>query len=213
VQFVEAARVLAEKTLNADEQKSLATILAAYIPPGPRQPQRRITPHPFVKEWKMADIQPLLDQVGKGRNFNQGRDAFEVAQCAQCHRMGSAGGSIGPDLTAISSRYQRRDILESVLEPSKVVSEQFQNTAIRTKNGDTFVGRIVEENANRIIIQPDALKMDMAEVKTADVDVRKLSPLSPMPEGLVNVLSKDEILDLIAYMESGGRRDHPEFAQ
>ena len=50
-------------------------------------------------------------------------------------------------------------------------------------------------------------------MKTADVEVRKLSPLSPMPEGLVNVLSKDEILDLIAYMEAGGRRDHPDFAQ
>src|SRR5581483_11570327 len=125
--------------LTPDEQKELAPVLAAYIPPGPRQ--RKLKPHSFVKEWKMDDIQPLLAQVGKGRNFNQGRDAFEVAQCNLCHRMGNAGGSIGPDLTAVSSRFQRRDILESILEPSKVVSEQYMNTAIRTKDGETVVGR------------------------------------------------------------------------
>jgi len=201
----------AEKTLTAEEQKDLAPILAAYQPPGPRP--RKLKPHAFVKDWKMTDIQPLLAEVGKGRNFNLGRDAFEVGQCNLCHRMGNAGGSVGPDLTAISSRYQRRDILESILEPSKVVSEQYMNTAIRTKNGDLVVGRIVEENANRIIVQPDALKTDRVEVKTADVDARKLSPISPMPEGLANVLSKDEILDLMAYLEAGGRRDHPDFAK
>jgi hypothetical protein len=87
------------------------------------------------------------------------------------------------------------------------------NTAVRLKNGDTVVGRVVEENNNRLIVQPDPLKLDRVEVKVADIDVKKLSPLSPMPEGLANVLSKDELLDLIAYMESGGRRDHPDFAQ
>jgi len=186
-------------------------LLAAYTPAGPRQ--RKLPAHSFVKEWKMADIEPSLAEVGKNRNFNKGRDAYEVAQCNQCHRMGNAGGSVGPDLTAVSSRFQRRDILESILEPSKVVSEQYMNTAVRLKNGDTVVGRIVEENNNRLIVQPDALKMDRVEVKVADIDVKKLSPLSPMPQDLANVLSKDEILDMLAYLEAGGRRDHPDFAQ
>jgi len=154
-----------------------------------------------------------IDCASNGRNFARGRDAYEVAQCNLCHRVGNAGGSVGPDLTAISSRYQRRDILSSIIEPSKVVSEQYMNTAFRLKNGDTVVGRVVEENNNRIIVQPDALKPDRVEVKLADLEVRKLSPLSPMPEGLVNVLSKDEILDLMAYLEAGGRRDHPDFSQ
>jgi putative heme-binding domain-containing protein len=201
----------AEKTLTDDDRKELASILAAYVPAGPRP--RKLKPHAFVQNWRMADIQPLLGDVGKDRNFARGRDAFEVAQCNLCHRMGNAGGSIGPDLTAVSSRFQRRDILESILEPSKVVSEQYMNTAIRTKSGDVVIGRIVEENANRIIVQPDPLKMDRTEVKTADVEARKLSPISPMPEGLVSVLSKDEILDLIAYLEAGGRRDHPDFSK
>jgi hypothetical protein len=50
-------------------------------------------------------------------------------------------------------------------------------------------------------------------VKKADVERRVPSKLSPMPEGLVNVLTKDEVLDLLAYLESGGRRDHPAFAR
>ena len=160
----------------------------------------------------MANLEPLLAQVGKGRNFAKGKEAYEAAQCAACHKLGNDGGAIGPDLTAVSSRFDRRSILESIIEPSKVVSEQYANTTVRLKDGDVVEGRIVEETPDKLVIRPNALAPDtLVTVKTADIKSRGLSKLSPMPEGLVNTLKDDEILDLMAYMESGGRPDHPDF--
>jgi putative heme-binding domain-containing protein len=206
----------AAKALTPDEQKELGPVVAAFVPPGRGNRnggRRQIPVHSFVKEWKMPDIEPELEKVSSGRNFVRGRDAYEVAQCASCHKLGDAGGAVGPDLTAISSRFKRRDILESILEPSKVVSEQYMNTAFRLKSGDVILGRVMEETDQKVVVRTDPLKDTKTEIQKADVEARKLSPISPMPEGLVNNLSKDEILDLIAYLESGGKRDHPDFSR
>ena len=204
----------AKKTLTPEEQQQLSDVLAAYTPPAERE-RRRPAPRPrqVVKQWKMDDVMPLLAQVGRGRNFERGKRAFEAAQCLACHKFGDEGGAGGPDLTAVSSRYTRRDNLEHILEPNKVISEQYQNTAIVRKNGDPVVGRLLEETNEKVVIQPDLLKPDKVEVKKADITRRVPSKVSGMPEGLVNILSQEEFLDLLAYMESGGRREHPSFAK
>jgi putative heme-binding domain-containing protein len=156
---------------------------------------------------------PSLADVGKGRNFARGRAAYDAAQCAACHKMADtpAAGGVGPDLTAIAARFQRRDILESIIEPSKVISEQFASTIVRTRDGDAVEGHIAEETENNLVLQTNPLKPDKVTLKKADITARALSKLSPMPEGLVNTLEKDEILDLIAFLESGGNPDHPDF--
>jgi putative heme-binding domain-containing protein len=170
-----------------------------------------IPEHKFVKSWTMQDIQPDLDDVRHGRSFSKGRDAFAAAQCAQCHRFGNAGGSIGPELTAVSSRLTSRDILESILEPSKVVSEQYQNTTFILKSGDDVTGRVVDENSDRLTVITDPRQQTKVEVRKADIQTRRASKLSPMPEGLANVLTKQEILDLIAYLQSAGKRQAANF--
>ncbi len=165
----------------------------------------------FVQDWKMADLEPDLDRVGHGRNFAQGQDALYAVQCLLCHHIGDDGGSVGPELTAVSSRFSRRDILESILEPSKVISEQFANTDIVLKNGEVLAGRIVSETDDRLVIRPSMLAPEMRELAKADIQSRQLSKISPMPPGLVNMLTKEEILDLLAYLESGGRPDGAPF--
>jgi putative heme-binding domain-containing protein len=166
---------------------------------------------PVVKEWKTAEILPTLDQVTHGRNFEKGRQAYLDCQCIKCHRFGNEGGAVGPDLTAVSSRFARKDILESILEPSKVVSEQFRNVVVTTNSGKTVVGRLLEDASGRLVIQPNPLEPGRVEVKKADVDTMGLSKVSPMPEHLVDGLKAGEILDLIAYLESQGRKDYPAF--
>jgi putative heme-binding domain-containing protein len=166
---------------------------------------------PVVKEWKTAEILPTLDHVTHGRNFEKGRQAYLDCQCIKCHRFGNEGGAVGPDLTAVSSRFARKDILESILEPSKVVSEQFRNVVVTTNSGKTVVGRLLEDASGRLVIQPNPLEPGRVEVKKADVDTMGLSKVSPMPEHLVDGLKADEILDLIAYLESQGRKDYPAF--
>ena len=122
-----------------------------------------------------------------------------------CHRFGNEGGSIGPELTAAPSKYSRREILESILEPSKVVSEQYQNYAIVQKDGEGATGRIVDEDDSKIVVQPSLLSSERVAIKKAEIAERRPSKISPMPEGLVNLLTEDEIHDLLAYIESTGK--------
>jgi putative heme-binding domain-containing protein len=199
--FMDNFRNDAIATLSPEDKLALTPVL----PKAEAKTETAAGPRKFIQAWKMEDLTPSMEFIKKGRSFEKGRDAFTAAQCIQCHRMGDKGGAVGPELTAVSSRLTARDILESIVEPSKVVSEQFQNTTLFLKNGDDVTGRIVEEDDNKIVVVTDALKQTKQEVKKSEVVERKASKLSPMPEGLVNVLSRDEILDLIAYLQAGGK--------
>ncbi|HLY07936.1 MAG TPA: c-type cytochrome [Planctomycetota bacterium] len=201
----------AKATLTPEESQALADVLAAYVPPGPR-PKAPSKKRTFVKEWKMEDLVPALDEISKNRTFERGKEVFESAQCILCHKFGNEGGAVGAELTAASSKYSRRDILESILEPSKVISEQYQNTMIMTTSGKILDGRVLEENADRIVLQPNPLQPEKIEIKKSTIEKRAPSKISPMPERLVNTYTKEEILDLLAYIESGGRKDRPAFA-
>ena len=167
-----------------------------------QKPSTSLASRKLVKAWTTADLQPLLDQVGKGRNFARGKEIFTEAQCIACHRYGDQGGAIGPDLTAVAARFKRQDILESITEPSKVVSEQYMNTAIETDDGRVFVGRIVKKPPTKSSLRPNPLEPATVTVENRQIESRKLSKISPMPEGLLNTFNKDEILDLLAFLES-----------
>jgi putative heme-binding domain-containing protein len=108
-------------------------------------------------------------------------------------------------LTAASSKYSRKDILESIMDPSKVISDQYQNFNVIKKDGDDVTGRIVDENDQRIVVQPNPLSNERIEIKKADIAERRPSKVSPMPEGLLSQMTKEEILDLLAYVESMGK--------
>jgi putative heme-binding domain-containing protein len=177
--------------------------LAAYKPTRERK---------FVKEWKIPDLEPSLNEVGQGRSFANGKDTFHDAQCILCHRFGNEGGSVGPELTAASSKYSRREILESILEPSKVVSEQYQNYSVTKKDGDVQTGRIVDENDAKIVIQSSPLAPERVEISKSDIVSRTPSKVSPMPEGLVNQMTSNDILDLLAYIESMGKAKAANFS-
>jgi putative heme-binding domain-containing protein len=165
----------------------------------------------FVKEWTLSDLEPVLAQAANGRNFESGKAAFNDAQCILCHRFGNGGGSVGPELTAAFSKYTRRDILESILEPSKVVSEQYQNVTIVKTDGEAITGRMVDETPSRIILQPSPFAASRIQIEKSEVAEQRPSKISPMPEGMVNLLTKDEILDLLAYIESTGKEKAPNF--
>ncbi len=202
--------------LNATEQQELQpllTSLEANLKGG--KPAKSTFPapvaHAFAKEWSLADLTGELEKAESGRNFGKGKQAFVDAQCIQCHRFGNEGGGVGPDLTAVSARFSARDLLESIVEPSKVVSEQFQNTTVVLKNGEDVTGRLVNETATDLVLQPNPLQPDRVTVKKADVAKKAFASLSPMPDGLVNALSKEDILDLIAFMQSAGNPGYPAF--
>jgi putative heme-binding domain-containing protein len=205
--FINNLHKATTNSLSSAEYSELAGFFMgpAAVPTRPKKEYK------FVREWKMSDFVTDLERAGKGRNFESGREAYAATQCLQCHRLGNEGGSIGPDITAIASRFTRADLLSSLLEPSKVLSEQYQNLTVVKKDGDDVTGRLVEETDTKLVLVPNQLTGEKVEVMKSDVQSRVPSKLSPMPEGLVNILSKEEMLDLLAYIESGGKRDHAAF--
>ncbi len=211
--FLAHAHEDAKFTLSPDEIVALGDVLAAYSGGQLPKPKTSLATRKLVKEWTTADLQPLLEQVGKGRNFGRGKETFVEAQCIACHRYGDQGGAVGPDLTAVATRFKRQDILESTTEPSKVLSEQYMNTVIETSDGRVVVGRIVEETPDKVVVHPNPLEPATVSVAKADIASREHSKVSPMPAGLLNTFTAEEILDLLAYLESLGDPKHPNFSK
>ena len=195
-------------TLTESESAALASIVenrAASAPPAG-------APRPLVKEWTLAELEPALRESVGGRSFAQGREAFAAAKCAACHRMGNEGGSVGPDLTGVSGRFNRRDLLENILVPSKVISDRYRTFTITRRDGEELSGSIIEETDERIVLLVNPLTQQREEVPKKDIQSRAVSELSQMPEGLLNVLTVEEVLDLLAYLEADGKPDHAAFA-
>ncbi len=201
----------AEKTLTGQEIDQLQGVLAAYVPQSTKTPRKPAKTRSFVQNWTLPEIDAILGEAGHGRNYDNGRDAFAAAQCVLCHRFGDEGGAVGPDLTSIASRFSLHDIAESIIDPSKVISEQYANEEFTMKNGDIVVGRIVGDTDDKFTVRPSLLAPQMQDVKKADIQSRQLSKTSPMPPALLGTLSKDDVLDLIAYLASAGKKDAPAF--
>ena len=207
--FLARIRQDAVKTLAPDEAVALEKILAN--PPLTPTAASTLKPRQFVKNWQMHDLLPVIDQATAGRNFLRGKEAFEAVQCAQCHRFGSDGGSTGPDLTGVGNRFAPTDVLEAILVPSKVISDQYETTEVATNDGDMTVGRIESEDDQQIVVRTNPLAPDVVTIKKKNVEFRRISKTSMMPEGSVDILSRDEVLDLIAYIRSAGNADDKSF--
>jgi putative heme-binding domain-containing protein len=192
-------------TLSDEERGELAGVISGR----PAPIQAPVVERKFVKDWKMDDLLPSLGDVAKGRSFAKGKEVFTAAQCLACHRFGNEGGAVGPDLTAVFTRFTRRDVLESIIEPSKVVSEQYQNQNLTLKDGDIITGRIVEETAGKYGVIVNPLTQTRIEVNKTEVVKKEASKVSPMPEGLLSLFTRGEILDLMAYIESAGKAGAP----
>ncbi len=207
--FLVRIRKDAASTLSNSERTALAALLEENLDAPQWKPAKQ---REFVKEWTMSDLEPLLGEVATGRDFESGKAAYNDAQCVVCHRFANEGGSAGPELTGVSSKYSRRDILESIIEPSKVVSDQFQNYVIWKKDGDDISGRITDENKERIVVLPNMLASEVTvEIPLSEIAHREPSKVSAMPSGLLNQFTHEEILDLLAYIEAMGKENAPNF--
>jgi uncharacterized repeat protein (TIGR03806 family) len=160
---------------------------------------------PLVKVWQMDDLLPGLDQVTNGRSLEAGQTAFRTTGCVQCHKFGGDGGSVGPDLTGIEKRLAAPKLLESILQPSKDIADEYASYAIETNDGRVVAGRIERETDEIVVVRPNSAAETPAEVPKGSIVERRRLPVSNMPEGTVNVLQKEQVLDLLAYLLSGGR--------
>ena len=123
------------------------------------------------------------------------------------------GQQFGPDLAKLDPKKQTAEhILQSILDPSKQIDEKFASYVFVMESGKLITGMVVGEKpeAVEIVIDPLA-KGKPTRLLTAEIESRQKSPVSMMPKGLLNRLSREEILDLIAYVVSGGNAKHPLF--
>jgi putative heme-binding domain-containing protein len=197
--------------LTDNDRKALAPILQAA--PQQKSPQEILSSRPFVKEWTTSELVPIVERgLNGGRNFAQGRKLYGEVACAACHHFNQDGGSVGPDLTAVAGRFSVRDLLESLVEPSKVVSDQYAAVIITKKNGQVVTGRVGNLHGDALHVIENMLEPGkMNSVRRQDIETMEPSPVSMMPSGLLNSLKEDEIQDLVAYLLSRGDRSHRMF--
>lgn len=199
--FVKNLRKEAFEAVPDSEKAPVAMLLAAKKSPAAAAAPARTV----VRDWKTADLIDALGGLKSGRNLKHGQEIYAAAQCASCHRFRGEGGAVGPDLTGVGTRYAPVDVLKSLTEPSAVISEQYQNTSVSLKDGDEIVGRIVEDTPQKLVVVLDPIQGTKTEVRPAEVTSRTPSKISPMPEGLLNTFTRDEILDLLAYLQADGK--------
>ena len=164
----------------------------------PDQPEAVLPVEAAGTKWTFAELANFLAS-GESADGNPDRGAavFEKALCVKCHRYGNRGEGIGPDLSNVSKRFQRKEILESVVFPSQVISDQFAAKTVVTTDGKTYTGLVGPTGDGVVVLQPNAEKVNVAK---SEIESIAPSKKSAMPEGLFNTLSLAEIADLFAYL-------------
>jgi putative heme-binding domain-containing protein len=155
------------------------------------------------------EVDAVAQKKTEGFDFERGKLMFAVAQCYKCHRMGGQGGIQGPDLTSAGGRFSVRDMLVAVVEPSKEISDQYQASQFLLEDDSVVVGRVANLNGEDLMIQTNMLDPgNFTNLKRQDIVEVRQSQVSPMPSGLLDTLNEQEILDLMAYLRSGGNPKH-----
>jgi putative heme-binding domain-containing protein len=146
---------------------------------------------------KPEQILALPGDSARGRKL-----FFDVAgvQCRNCHRIGGKGIEIGPDLDQIGKKYDRAQILDNILFPSKQIDEKYLTYLIETKQGQVYTGLLVSKDTTKVVLKDE--KNKRIEVPAADVEVMVSQQKSLMPELLLRDLTAEQVADLTAYLSS-----------
>lgn len=201
--FIENIRQVAIKNLTEDEKASLGVLVEA--PPAPRDPLENLAPRPFVQEWKVEELAEKASAKQSGFNFENGKQMFAVAQCYKCHRFAGQGGIQGPDLTSASGRFNTKDMLSAIIEPHKEISDQYAATQFLLDDDQVVIGRVANLNGDVLMVSTNMLDPgNFTNIVRSSIAETKPSQVSMMPSGLLNTLSADDVLDLLAYLGAGG---------
>ncbi|HIK96171.1 MAG TPA: c-type cytochrome [Planctomycetes bacterium] len=201
--FLKNIRSEAAASMSDGERESLAVLIETPLSQAPPEGP----PRDFVKKWTVAELLEQADSPGK-RNFERGSKMFAAANCFKCHRVQGRGGIIGPDLTGVGKRFDNKYLLESLIEPSKVVSDQYQATVFVLEDGRTVIGKVANLGGKNMSVITNMLEPGkFSGIARDSIDEQFPSKTSMMPESLLDTLSDEEILDLLAFLKSGGDAD------
>lgn len=202
-----AVAAISESEMTPELQKLINT------QPKDNTPQFTLEPRNFVKNYTMKDLSSWLGAGLEGsRNFKNGRQMAGAGSCYVCHRFKGEGGAVGPDLTSVGGKFSPHDLLEAIIDPAKEISDQYGATDFKLKDGTTVSGRIMNLKQDTYWVNTDMMTPSkITHVNVKDIKSIDPSAFSMMPPGLVNTMTEDDILDLLAYLISGGDPEHELF--
>jgi putative heme-binding domain-containing protein len=157
----------------------------------------------IVKVWKLEDF-PVVNPSRDEAALSRGMHAFAKAQCTQCHLAAGHGVNLGPNLADSVKKLRGRELLAHMLDPSLKIDDQYRTVQFVLDDGRVESGVVAGETAvawkiRTNLLAPDVIKL----IAKASVDERVPSQVSPMPAGLLNVLTHEEVLDLVSFVEAG----------
>lgn len=206
--FIANAKTEALANLTEAEKTALKPILEA----APKQADPADVPRDFVKKWTVDELVPLVDSMPAGRDFARGKNLFAAAQCFKCHIFDNQGGIVGPNLTGVGRRFSNKDLIENIIDPSRVISDQYAASIFSLKDGQVVTGRIANMSGDNIMVMTNMLDPgNLLGVNRNTIEEMADSKASMMPNGLLDTLNEEEALDLIAYLKSGGNPNDPIF--
>ena len=138
--------------------------------------------------------------VLEGGSEEAGRRVFlenPVASCTRCHRIGDVGSDIGPSMDGIGARLTREQLVESIVFPNRTIAEGFETVVVTTNDEEVHAGILKTESDDELILNT----VDQGAVRISKGDVQSRDTgLSGMPEGFIDILSKQDIRDLVEYL-------------
>ena len=185
-------------TISGDSLLSKSGTSLAQTEEGPKGPGRG---------WTMKDALPIIEENSGDRDLKQGKMLFSAIRCGTCHSFQGEGGSIGPDLTQLGTRFSAKDMLAALINPSDVISDQYASKVFYHKDGTSTLGRLTNEDDDAYYIsQNPYAPQTIKKVPKKDVTEVRLAKISLMPPGTINALNESELKNLIAYIMSGGTK-------
>lgn len=183
---------------NAPLQDQLAGWQQWYAQTFPNELPAELPKESQPNKWSYEELVSYLDGAEAAAGSpSRGAKVFVDAQCINCHRYNGRGEAIGPDLTTVAQRFQRKEILESIVYPNQVVSDQYASQIV-SAGGKTYSGIVARHaDGSLTVLQSDSTKVDLAADDIEDIQPSKTSA---MPEGLLNKLSLEQVADLFAFL-------------
>jgi putative membrane-bound dehydrogenase-like protein len=202
----QAARARREESLAANARRA-AELAAPAEEDDPPDTSAKLAHMSFQELSEYLEYDPMAYSRG---DAEKGRRLFYRARCVDCHVFGAEGRGGGPDLSTVVTRFRRQEILESIMYPSRVISDQY--TALRVETGDdVVVGMLADETASTLtLIDANGKRIEMPQEAILD---RRPSSVSIMPEGLLHAMSLQDLVNLVVFLERGAPEGPDEVAE
>jgi putative heme-binding domain-containing protein len=158
---------------------------------------------PLPKTASGRPLPPIAELIGRPGMADHGREVFFRAgnnSCGGCHRVQGQGQWIGPDLSTIGTKYGKDELLRSILNPSEAVGYNYRSQVVALNDGRVLTGLPIEDGPDRLVLK--TAEGQRVTIRPSEVEDRKTSDVSLMPEGLAQTMSDQDLVDLLAFLSA-----------